>query len=200
MSLRIYGNRPLKTLPGQATRPTSARVREALFNIWQEKLPNSRWLDLCAGSGAIGAEALCRGASLVIGVEQSNSACALIRENWQPLAQPSQVFQVLRGDVVPRLKALQGKQFDCIYFDPPYTSDLYEPVLEAIVQRQLLAPLGEVAVEHRPRQRAITIPPGLEICREKMYGNTVLTFLCLQDEAIPDDSDSASLAIETPPS
>ena len=62
--MRIYGNRQLKTLPGQITRPTPARVREAVFNIWQGSVENCRWLDLCAGSGSMGAEALCRGAVL----------------------------------------------------------------------------------------------------------------------------------------
>jgi len=57
--MRIYGNRPIKTLAGQLTRPTTARVREALFNIWQQKLSGCRWLDLCAGNGSMGAEALC---------------------------------------------------------------------------------------------------------------------------------------------
>ncbi|MFM6278371.1 MAG: RsmD family RNA methyltransferase, partial [Dolichospermum sp.] len=78
MSLRIYGNRLIKTLPGENTRPTSARVREALFNIWQGRITGCRWLDLCAGSGAMGAEALCREASVVIGIEQPSLACGII--------------------------------------------------------------------------------------------------------------------------
>ncbi|NES84802.1 MAG: hypothetical protein F6K10_27200, partial [Moorea sp. SIO2B7] len=69
--MRIYGNRQLKTLPGRSTRPTSARVREALFNIWQGTILDCRWLDLCAGNGSMGAEALCRGAKMVVGIEQS---------------------------------------------------------------------------------------------------------------------------------
>ncbi len=77
MSLRIYGNRQLKTLPGQATRPTSARVREAVFNIWQGAIADCRWLDLCAGNGSMGAEALCRGASYVVGIELASQACAI---------------------------------------------------------------------------------------------------------------------------
>ena len=61
MPLRIYGNRQLKTLPGQATRPTTGRVREALFNIWRGSIVGCDWLDLCAGNGVMGAEALCPG-------------------------------------------------------------------------------------------------------------------------------------------
>lgn len=181
--MRIHGNRHLKTLPGLATRPTPARVREALFNIWQGKIAGCRWLDLCAGSGAMGAEALCRDAAFVLGIEQSSRACAIIQQNWQHVAQPEQKFQVLRGDVVQRLKDLFGQHFDRIYFDPPYASNLYQPVLEAIAHYQLLAPSGELAVEHSamaPPAFGIALTPQpiatLEICRKKVYGNTAVTF------------------------
>jgi 16S rRNA (guanine966-N2)-methyltransferase len=176
MSLRIYGNRQLKTLPGQATRPTLARVREALFNIWQGEIAGCRWLDLCTGTGSMGAEALCRGASLVIGIEQSGRACAIIQENWQRVAQPNQSFQIIRGDVQHKIRTLAGQQFDRIYFDPPYASDLYEPVLEAIAHHHLLAENGEIAVEHDPERSAIVLSPSLEIRQQKRYGNTALTF------------------------
>lgn len=180
MSLRIYGNRLIKTLPGQDTRPTLARVREALFNIWQGTIEGCRWLDLCAGSGSMGAEALCRGAQLAIAIEQSPQACAVIDQNWRQVAKSEQTMQVLRGDVVKRLAGLNGKQFDRIYFDPPYASGVYEPVLNAIAQFQLLAPDGEIAVEHNPRADRLEVP-GLAICREKRYGNTALTFYCNSD-------------------
>ncbi len=176
MSLRIYGNRQLKTLPGQETRPTPALVREALFNIWQGTIADCRWLDLCAGSGAMGAEALCRGAKFAVGIEQSTRACAIIRQNWQQVAIASQTFQVLRGDVRQRIKSLDGQQFDRIYFDPPYESALYEPVIAAIAHLQLLAPNGELAVEHSSDRANIAIPCTLEMCRQKVYSNTALTF------------------------
>jgi 16S rRNA (guanine(966)-N(2))-methyltransferase RsmD len=181
MSLRIYGNRLLKTLPGQETRPTSAIVRQALFNIWQGTIAHCRWLDLCGGSGAMGAEALCRGAEFVVGIEQSARACAVIQQNWQQVASESQTIQVLRGDVRQKIKTLTGTQFDRIYFDPPYASDLYEPVLRAIDDYQLLAPNGELAVEHDPKQPQIYVLNSLEMCRHKVYGNTALTFYLIQD-------------------
>ncbi|MEA5551625.1 16S rRNA (guanine(966)-N(2))-methyltransferase RsmD [Anabaena cylindrica UHCC 0172] len=176
MSLRIYGNRLLKTLPGQETRPTSARVREAVFNIWQGEIDGCRWLDLCAGSGSMGAEALCRGASLVVGIEQSNRACAIIQQNWQQVAHNEQKFQILRGNILQQLKKLSGQKFNRIYFDPPYASDLYEPVLRAIADYQLLDPHGEIAVEHKPKNFTPPEIPNWEICHQKIYGNTALTF------------------------
>lgn len=177
MSLRIYGNRALKTLPGQDTRPTLARVREAVFNIWQGNIEGCRWLDLCAGSGSMGAEALCRGAMTAIAIEQSGQACGIIQQNWQQVAQPDQRIQVIRGDVVKKLPTLAGQCFDCIYFDPPYASNLYQPVVDAIAQFNLLAPHGEFALEHHCQPFTLTLPPTLEICRQKQYGNTALTFL-----------------------
>lgn len=176
MSLRICGNRQLKTLPGRETRPTSGRVREAVFNIWQGAIAGCRWLDLCAGSGAMGAEALCRGASYVVGIEKSSRAYAIIQQNWQQVAQPEQKFQVIRGDVVQRIKSIAGQQFDYIYFDPPYASGLYQPVLEAIANYQLLDSCGELAVEHDSEVWQPQPLPGLEICRQKIYGGTTLTF------------------------
>lgn len=176
MSLRIYGNRPLKTLPGRDTRPTVARVREAVFNIWQGTIAGCHWLDVCAGSGSMGAEALCRGAIRVVGIEHSSRACGVIRQNWQQVAGDEQTFEVIRGDVVKKLPTLTGQTFDRIYFDPPYACDCYEPVLAAIAHYNLLALGGELAVEHSPDRAHFSVPSTLEICRQKVYGNTALTF------------------------
>lgn len=184
MSLRIHGNRPLKTLPGQATRPTPARVREALFNIWQpSSITDCRWLDLCTGSGAMGAEALSRGAALVVGVEQSGRACAVIQQNWQRIAKPGQQFKIIRADVVKALPTLAGQQFDRIYVDPPYASELYLPVLRAIAQNDLLAAEGEIAMEHKPNrwttaefETLLEAIAPLRLMRQKTYGNTALSF------------------------
>lgn len=134
----------------------------------------------------MGAEALCRGASLVVGIERSGRACSVIRQNWQPLAQSDQSIQVLKGDVVQRLPQLTGQQFDRIYFDPPYASGLYHPVLEAIAHCDLLDQAGELAVEHSPSYElhseivspnlASGVSAILTCCRRKTYGSTALTF------------------------
>lgn len=176
MALRIYGNRQLKTVPGQETRPTTGRVREALFNIWRSSILDCRWLDLCAGNGVMGAEALCRGATSVIGIEKSGLACRTITQNWQQVAQAHQTYQVIRADVRGWLPKLAGQSFEHIYFDPPYQSDLYSRVIPAIAQYRLLQPAGELAVEHAiDAWQAITIP-GLSLRTQKRYGRTCLTF------------------------
>ncbi|MDA0268036.1 MAG: 16S rRNA (guanine(966)-N(2))-methyltransferase RsmD [Cyanobacteria bacterium] len=179
MALRIYGNRLLKTLPGDKTRPTTGRVREAIFNICQGAIAGTRWLDLCAGNGSMGAEALCRGAGAVVGIEQSGQACQVIRHNWQMVAQGDQRHQVIRGDVRTKLAGLVGQQFDYIYFDPPYGSGLYGPVLGAIARYQLLHPNGTLIVEHSPDQWQATDLPGLMLFRQKAYGHTHLAFYTL---------------------
>lgn len=174
MSIRIYGNRAIKTLPGEATRPTPAKVREALFNIWQGRVQGSRWLDLCAGSGAMGAEALCRGASTVIGIEQSGPACRIVQTNWQTVAKPDQTFQVIRGDVTKKLKSLELDPFDLVYFDPPYGGGLYGTVLKMLIQRSLVVDGGEIAAEYTPDHWQPTSIEGLELKRTKRYGLTHL--------------------------
>lgn len=182
MALRIAGKRALKTAAGLDTRPTAAKVRAALFNIWQGCLTDRDWLDLCAGSGAIGAEALSRGARRVVGIEQSARACRVIQANWQAIATPLQQFQVLKGHVLHILPKLQGDCFDYIYFDPPYGSGLYDAVLAAIVTHQLLSPQGALAVEYSPQywqpqsQILNEGTTGLILDRQKQYGSTVLAF------------------------
>ncbi|MEM1280982.1 MAG: 16S rRNA (guanine(966)-N(2))-methyltransferase RsmD [Cyanobacteria bacterium P01_H01_bin.152] len=178
MALRIYGNRQLKTLPGQATRPTTGRVREALFNIWQGSISGCRWLDLCAGNGVMGAEALCRGAASVTGIEKAGVACRTIEQNWRQVARPEQQFTVIRGDVLARLSPLGGQTFHRIYFDPPYDAGLYNSVIGAIAQYRLLALEGELAVEHDDRWTAIALP-RLTLSTQKRYGRTRLSFYTL---------------------
>jgi len=173
--MRIHGNRRLDTLPGRDTRPTTGRVRKAVFDVWQFRIANCRWLDLCAGSGSMGAEALCRGAAAAVAIEQSRRACAVIRRNWERLA-PSESFEIYCRDVRRRLPELRGNRFDCIYFDPPYASPLYAPVLELLASGDLLAPDGECAVEYAPQQWTPIVPPGWDLCRHKTYGNTAVAF------------------------
>ena len=189
MTLRVYGNRPLKTLGGKHTRPTSARVREALFNILQGKITGCRWLDLCAGSGAMGAEALCRGAAFALGIDNAKAACAVVAQNWQRVAQPHQAFRVVRGDVAQQVARLEPQSFDYIYFDPPYASGLYEPVLQAIAAGQILRPGGALIAEHaRDRTLPVTVSsqssaPDLQQYRQKTYGRTALSFYSSEPEA-----------------
>lgn len=117
----LYRHQRLKPPKGEQTRPTSSRLREALFNICQQSIEGARFLDIFAGSGAMGLEALSRGAQSATFIESHKEAVQCIESNIQHLKVQSQC-QILRGDVFAMLEFLarQRKQFDIIYADPPY--------------------------------------------------------------------------------
>ena len=169
--------RRLRTLEGPKIRPTSDRLRETLFNILAPRIVDARFLDLCAGSGAIGIEALSRGASEVIFIESTRRAAVLIEENLAHCG-VSDRAQVQNREAVVAVRAMAAKslQFDIIYFDPPYDSHLYSPVLDAISTGRLVANEGVLVVEHRG---AVLLNPGygdLRPYREVKQGDSRLTF------------------------
>jgi 16S rRNA (guanine966-N2)-methyltransferase len=180
MAVRIAGHRRLLTPPGSGTRPTPAKVRQAVFNIWQGRLRGCRWLDLFAGSGAMTATALTQGVELAIAIEQSRPTAQLVAANLQAIA-PTHQWQVLTGSVQHHLPTLAGQQFDFIYCDPPYASNLYSTVVSLLGQYQLLAPGGEIALEHPTAQPPVLPATDWEVCRQKKYGSVSLTFLLAAD-------------------
>ncbi|MDO4621507.1 MAG: 16S rRNA (guanine(966)-N(2))-methyltransferase RsmD [Eubacteriales bacterium] len=123
---------PLKTLPGYSTRPTQDKIKETLFNVIQTEVPACRFLDLFAGSGAIGIEALSRGAEHCVFVEQNRQAVKVIRENLQ-FTRLEDKAEVLQMDAVSAVAVLNHqKPFDVVFMDPPYLKDLEKSVLEAL--------------------------------------------------------------------
>ena len=127
----------LKTIPGNETRPTTDRIKETLFNILQPEIPGCRFLDLFSGSGAIGIEALSRGADYAVFVEKNPKACACIRENLS-FTKLSEGGKLLNMDVLQALRSLEGGEpFDCIFMDPPYNKDLERQVLEYLKDSSL---------------------------------------------------------------
>ena len=141
--------RRLKSPPGTETRPTGARVRQTLFDILAPEIPGSRFLDLCAGGGGVGLEALSRGASRVVLVDRSAGAVAAMRANAAAMAGLGGVVEVFRQEARTAATGLlaSGHAFDVVYVDPPYESDLYEPLLEQAGQG-LLAEGGVAVAEH----------------------------------------------------
>jgi 16S rRNA (guanine966-N2)-methyltransferase len=124
----------------------------------------------------MGAQALCRGAAVVVGIEQAGRACAIIAQNWQKLAQPQQQIKILQMDVLRGLGQLAGQQFDRIYFDPPYACDFYERVIAAIATHHILAPQGVLAVEHHKLKHLPPTSGTLETLGIRHYGTTAVTF------------------------
>lgn len=177
-----YRSRLVKSLRGRALRPTSDQLRETLFNVLGDGVAGSRFLDLFAGTGAMGIEALSRGAREVVFVENHAPAATLIRRNLESLSIKNGVT-LLAMDAVRGLAMLRSGQkarsapFDYIFLDPPYAaaSD-YARVLESLGGGDLVAPGGVVIAEHR-RKFALPDEVGaLECYRVLKQGDAALSF------------------------
>ncbi len=174
------GGRRLRTPPGSSTRPTSDRVREALFSRLEHRglLEGANVLDLYAGSGALGLEAASRGAALVVLVESHQAAAKVIRSNVGVVGHPA--VRVLTDTVERALNAGPpgDTRMDLVLIDPPYdvSEDALAAVLSALVERRWLAPDAFVVVERSSRSPQPTWPEGLELSGEKRYGETAVWF------------------------
>ena len=151
-----YRGRKLKSPPSLETRPTSDRLRETLFNILAPRIEDALFLDLCAGTGAVGIEALSRGAAHVTFVDQSRKMCGLIEENLKRLKTNEQEAEVVLADVTKclgRHVEKGARPFDLVYFDPPYAAD-YEAVLHYAGQHSavLFSEGGLMIVEHQKKK------------------------------------------------
>jgi 16S rRNA (guanine966-N2)-methyltransferase len=171
--------RPLVAPRGSATRPVADRVKETLFAILGERVVDAGVLDLYAGSGAIGIEALSRGAAHCDFVEHDRRALAAIRENLERAGVADRA-SVHAADVGRYLGGSAGDRFDLVFLDPPYAERAILAPLEQLVAR--LAPGGMVVVKHHWRT-PIPQPPGLSHRRERRFGETALTFLAGSDGA-----------------
>ncbi|MFX4261699.1 16S rRNA (guanine(966)-N(2))-methyltransferase RsmD [Pelotomaculum propionicicum] len=169
--------RKLKTPPGMGVRPTSDRVKEALFNILGNSVPDCSFLDLFAGSGNIGIEALSRGAASAVFVENNYKNLLVIKENLH-LTGLEDKARLIRGEVAAVLSGLglENQAFDIIFLDPPYLKDYEIKTLAAIARHRLLKPDGRVIVESSKNQHLPPDAGGLEIIRQEKYGDTVLSF------------------------
>ncbi len=146
-------------------------MREALFSIWRRRIDGARFLDLFAGSGAVGLEALSRGAVEVRFVEARARAVNVIRGNAVRLAQSG--WDVLRAELPGGLGRLGASRFDLAFADPPYDFDRYEEVIAEAVG--VLESPGELAVEHSVRVALPREVAGLTLRDQKVYGESALT-------------------------
>ena len=162
----------LKTPDGMLTRPTTDRVKEALFSILQFDLPGTRVLDLFCGTGQLGIEALSRGAKEAVFVDAREEACRLIREN---LKRAGFTGQVVRGDYLTYLDQCREK-FDIIFLDPPYAEVFLENALNRITEIDILQSGGIISTE-RPLGKELPWDfPGYDRSRDYKYGKILLTF------------------------
>ena len=177
-----YRSRILKSLKGLALRPTSDRLRETLFNVLAPNISGARFADLFAGTGAIGIEALSRGAAEVAFIENHAPAAALIRKNLDSLGIRSG-FTVLPVDVLRGLVMLASRakgaesKFDFIFLDPPYAAAAdYARVLKFLGSADLLVSGGIVVAEHRRKFDLPEIAESLRRFRVLKQGDAALSF------------------------
>lgn len=158
-------------------RPTSDRVKEALFNILGNSVPDCSFLDLFAGTGNIGIEALSRGAQGAIFVENNLKNILIIKENLS-VTGLAEKARLLRGEVAAILSRLgsENQKFDIIFLDPPYLKDYETSTLAGIARHRLLKPDGRVVVESSKNHHLPRIVEDLEIIRQEKYGDTLLSF------------------------
>jgi 16S rRNA (guanine966-N2)-methyltransferase len=164
------GGRRLKAPRARVTRPTSDRVREALFSMLGE-LEGTRVLDLFAGTGALGIEALSRGAASAVFVERHAGAVRALNENLAALGLESTEAEVRRGDALGALRSARGRQetYDLVFIDPPYRqAHEWGPELSAVLL-SLLRPAARVVVES---DRRAPLELGMELEEERRYGDT----------------------------
>ena len=171
-------NRKLQTPKGRETRPTGARVREAIFNALAHRgiLAEARVWDLFAGSGALGIEALSRGAESVVFVESHARTAALIKANLSGLAIPPGKAQVVCQPVLRWLERIvMDETVNLVLMDPPYGGNDAAAVLSFLARHPLLAPGAVITVE-QAAGTPLPMPAGIELFQTKAYGDTQVCY------------------------
>ena len=179
-----FKGRRLKTLKGSEVRPTADRVKESLFRILGKQVVDADFLDLCAGTGNIGLEALSQGARSATFVDSNYHCIRIIKSNLEMCGfdRKHPHVRLIHLDVRKALERLGKRKakFDLIYFDPPYASKIHESCLRQIADANLLSPVGLVVIEHRTVQEAdwteSLMLDKLILSRQERYGDTVLSF------------------------
>jgi len=180
MTLRVIAGkakgRKLKSVPGDTTRPVTDMVKEALFNILGGDVIESNWWDLFGGTGAIGIEALSRGASFIRFSDLNRLPIETIKENVATCGFSKQA-EVKRGDAFAMLRAAPDRQFEYIYIAPPQYKEMWSQALKLLDENPgWLAETGEVIIQIHPREYKDVELVNLQKSEERKYGSTLLVF------------------------
>ena len=167
----------LKAPQGLKTRPTTDRVKESLFSIIQEFLPHARILDLFAGTGNLGLEALSRGASCALFVDQAQECSRLIRDNaaYTNLLDRCSIWRTQAYEALLRCQK-ENLSFDIIFCDPPYNQGYPAHILRFVDENPALLPNGLLILEHSRHELLPENLRRLELRRQEQYGETVISF------------------------
>ncbi len=173
----LYRGRVLKSPPDHKTRPTSDRLRETLFNVLAPRIDEeTRFVDICAGTGAVGIEALSRGCSFVTFVDRSKRSCALIEENLDKLDVPAAKTEILGLEAENFSGREHAKPWDIAFFDPPYDLDYSLVLHEFGFNPTLLGDAGILIVEHHAKKKMPEAMGELRRWRILRQGETSLSF------------------------
>jgi 16S rRNA (guanine966-N2)-methyltransferase len=171
-----HKGRIIQTGTGPGYRPATGKVRESLFSILESRgmvWPGTKVLDIFAGSGALGLEALSRGAQSALFVEKSPGACTIIRQNISALNIARHRAGVIRGDALAFIRKKAQKNFDLVFVDPPYGLGLLQPSLDGIMKSDLVRPGGLISAEAEARiQPELQLPEDLELIVDRHFGQT----------------------------
>ncbi len=161
---------------GAATRPTPERVREALFSILAGRGTDALVLDLFAGTGALGLEALSRGARQAVFVESQRSALTCLMQNIRTVGLEGTSVLAMPAERALEQLSRRGQRFDLVFLDPPFSSNLLAASLTQLSTLDLLAPSAMVVCEHAGKAKPPTPPPPLAMRASRTYGDVALTF------------------------
>lgn len=164
------------------TRPTSDRVKEALFNIIASKIENSNVLDIFAGTGSLGIEALSRGASRTVFLDKSLECCGIIKENLAhtKLADRAEVYSTDFTNGIERLYK-KGSKFDLIILDPPYNKNFIQETLNMLIKNDIIKDDGLIVAEHSTSDNLPGSIGRLESIDTRKYGDTMITIFISKD-------------------
>lgn len=163
---------------GLETRPTTDRVKESVFNILGDIVVDAQILDIFAGTGNLGLEALSRGATAAVFIDSSIESIKIIKDNAQRTKLIEQT-EIYRNDVIRALDRFveTSRSFDLIFCDPPYNKGLVEIVLEKIENNSILKPKGILVIEHSKHEKITDQWSNLQLRRVEQYGETLISFL-----------------------
>jgi 16S rRNA (guanine966-N2)-methyltransferase len=182
MTLRIIAGelkgRKLVTVPGMQTRPTADRVRESIFNILGAGVRDALVLDLFAGTGAMGIEALSRGAESVVFADNDKTALTALAKNITMCTLENRA-NIIKWNILKNLNIICSfpLAFNLVFIDPPYNKNMIKPTLSNLAKSRCLENGARVAIEHSPREPISLEDQNFKISDQRRYGKTLVSFL-----------------------
>jgi 16S rRNA (guanine966-N2)-methyltransferase len=181
LAIRIIGGelkgRKLVTVPGMLTRPTADRVRESIFNILGDRVRGARIMDLYSGTGAMGIEALSRGAESVLFMDNHPAALAALKNNIKKCSLESKAATI-QWNILSHFDVIRSYQpaFNLVFLDPPYNKNMIQPTLANLDRSRCLENRADIIIEHSAREPFPENLPGFILSDQRRYGKTLVSF------------------------